>query len=240
MFWTNQNIQESIDPFRYWIVDDFLPQQAADSLYFNFPEPDDDWYRYENHFEVKRATDRWDKIPIEHWMVLAGMNTCAFTAPLEKITGISGIIPDPYFRGGGLHWIKETGKLDIHADFNVHKHLNLDRRLNVLLYLNKGYQKEWGGELELWDKEMKTCVKRIEPIFNRLVIFETTDFSFHGHPDPWRGTSPRRSMAWYFYTNGRPDHEKSAPHSTKFQKRPNEETNLEIEALREKRNMGRL
>lgn len=227
-------------PFRHWVIDNYLEPWVANDLYDCFPQPDDRWYRYQNHFEVKRATDRFDVIPYDHWLLLSAMNTSAFTEPLEKITGIEGIIPDPFFRGGGLHWIAPGGKLDVHADFNWHKHLKLDRRLNVLLYLNKDYRPEYGGQLELWDPEMRECVKKIDPCFNRLVIFETTDFSYHGHPEPWQGPNPRMSMAWYFYSNGRPAAEKSAPHSTKFQKRPGDETNAEIEALRAKRNEGRI
>ena len=66
-----------------------------------------------------------------------------------------------------------------------------------------------GGHLELWDSGVKACEQRILPIFNRLVVFSTTDFSYHGHPDPL--TCPdhrtRNSIALYYYSNGRPKSE---------------------------------
>ena len=102
-----------------------------------------------------------------------------------KITSIKEkLISDPELNGGGLHEIKSGGMLKIHTDFRKHPSLDLDRRINVLIYLNKNWSEKYGGELELWDKNMKYCGKKIKPIFNKMVIFSTTDFSNHGHPEP--------------------------------------------------------
>ena len=113
---------------------------------------------------------------------------------------------DPYLMGGGLHEIKRGGVLKVHTDFNRHPIFNLDRRINVLIYLNKNWKKEYGGNLELWDKNMNKCIKKIQPLFNSMVIFSTTDFSNHGHPDPL--TCPdnisRKSLALYYFSSGRP------------------------------------
>jgi len=174
---------------------------VAEALYAQFPKPTDDWYTYDNVFEVKRAQDNLLKIPEIHKRILADFNTHIFIDHIEKVFGIDGLIPDPSFRGGGLHQIMPGGKLDVHIDFNRHPKLKLHRRINAILYLNKHWQKEWGGHLELWDSEMKKCVKKVAPLFNRMVIFETTDFSYHGHPEPLNfppGES-RKSMAWYFF-----------------------------------------
>jgi Rps23 Pro-64 3,4-dihydroxylase Tpa1-like proline 4-hydroxylase len=93
----------------------------------------------------------------------------------------------------------------VHADFNRHEKLNLDRRLNLLLYLNRDWKEEYGGHLQLWTRDMGRCVVKVLPVFNRCVVFSTTDFSYHGHPDPL--TCPpgrtRKSIAMYYYTNGR-------------------------------------
>ncbi len=226
------------DPFKYWVVDNFYDEMIAKQLAFDFPAVTEDWYKYENHFETKRATDKLELMPSLHVSTLLMANSYLFLNNLEKLTGISGLIPDPQFRGGGLHQIMKNGKLDIHCDFNWHKHLKLQRKLNVLLYLNPGYEAHYGGALELWDKEMTKRVVKIEPIFNRLVIFETDSESYHGHPDPWQGPTPRKSMAWYFYVSNATEPE--AVHSTKFQKLPEAETTPEIEAMRAKRNEGRL
>ena len=106
----------------------------------------------------------------------------------------------------------------MHADFNVHPKLKLDRRLNMLIYLNKDWREEYGGHLELWDQSGKTCRKRILPMFNRTVVFSTTDRSFHGHPHPL--TCPpgmtRKSVSLYYYTAGRPPEERSVAHDTLF------------------------
>lgn len=227
------------DPFRAWIIDDFLPHEVAEKLYSKFPDANQNWYKYDNIFEKKSATDKLTLLPELFINILTVMNTNVFLEPLEEITEIKGLISDPWFRGGGLHQIYPGGKLDVHADFNWHTHLNLHRRLNVILYLNKDWEPGHGGELELWDKNMTECKLKIEPILNRLVIFETTDFSYHGHPNPYQGPSTRKSLAWYYYTTDRPAHELSNPHSTLFKKRPQDQTTEEIEEFRIKRGTSR-
>lgn len=231
-----------VEPFRHWVIDDFLTKDDADMLSDLFPDADNNWYEYRNIFEKKRALDKIEFMPSAHALTLLYLNSAPWVYVLENITGIKGLIGDPAFRGGGLHQIYPGGKLDVHADFNFHQHLKLDRRLNMLLYLNKDWRPEWKGQLELWPTDMSECRIKIEPIFNRCVIFETTDWAFHGHPenlDCPEGRT-RKSMAWYYYTNGRPEHEKTPPHSTKFQKRPGDDESGEIERLRELRNKGRL
>ena len=76
------------------------------------------------------------------------------------------LIPDPYLFGGGLHELKDGGFLNIHCDFNKHPKMNLDRRINILIYLNHDWKDQYGGALELWDTNMKNCVQKIKPIFN--------------------------------------------------------------------------
>ena len=147
-----------------------------------------------------------------------------FTTFLEDISGIDNVIPDPHFRGSGLHSTAPHGFLRVHADFNRYERYKLDRRINVFLFLNSEWKERWGGALELWPRNMSTCERKIQPIFNRLVIFKTTDFSYHGYTDPLTSPFPRRSMAMYYYTNGRPDDEKvdkgDHSHSTLWQEVP--------------------
>jgi hypothetical protein len=121
-----------------------------------------------------------------------------------------------------LHQILRRGYLKVHADFNKHPQFGLDRRVNVLCYLNRDWQPEWGGQLELWDADMQCPVQSIDPVFNRMVIFTITDTAFHGHPDPLRcpPDRTRRSLAFYYYSNGRPAAEDAGVHSTLFQRRP--------------------
>lgn len=140
------------------------------------------------------------------------LNSQPFLEFLQNLTGIKEtLVPDPYFEGGGCHQIKPGGFLKVHVDFHKHKTMNLDRRVNVLVYLNEDWKEEYGGHFELWEKDMSKCVTRIAPYFNRMAIFSTTDFSWHGHPD--KLTCPpdrsRKSLALYYYTNGRPESEVS-------------------------------
>ncbi|MCB9262381.1 MAG: 2OG-Fe(II) oxygenase [Flavobacteriales bacterium] len=137
------------------------------------------------------------------------LNSEPFLNFLSELTGIENLMGDPYFEGGGCHQIKPGGYLKVHADFNKHKLTNLDRRLNVLVYLNQDWKEEYGGHFELWNTEMTKCEKKLLPLFNRMAMFSTTDFSYHGHPDPLKcpeGRS-RKSLALYYYTNGRPAEE---------------------------------
>jgi len=129
---------------------------------------------------------------------------------LSIITGINNLQKDEFNHGNGIHIIKENGKLDIHADFNIHSESKKYRRLNLLLYLNSNYDENFNGKLELWNKEMTKCEKSIEPIFNRIVIFQIDDDANHGHPELWKSiSSDRISLALYYYTDDRPEHEKS-------------------------------
>jgi Rps23 Pro-64 3,4-dihydroxylase Tpa1-like proline 4-hydroxylase len=162
------------------------------------------------------------------------LNTESFLQFLQKLTGIEEtLLPDPYLIGGGLHEIKRDGFLKIHADFNKHPKTKLDRRINVLIYLNKDWEDEYGGNFELWNKDMTHCEKKIKPDFNTLAIFSTSDYSYHGHPSPLNcpKNSSRKSIALYYYTNGRPQNEVHTglqEHGTLFKARKNETMDNEV------------
>jgi Rps23 Pro-64 3,4-dihydroxylase Tpa1-like proline 4-hydroxylase len=141
---------------------------------------------------------------------------------LEAMTGIEALIADPYYEGGGLHEIKRGGHLGVHADFNIHKGMNVERRLNLLVYLNDDWDQDYGGALEFWDKDMKACRHRVAPTIGRAVVFNTGLDSFHGHPDPLNcpPERSRRSIATYYYT-ARADVMSAVPdRTTVFRPRP--------------------
>jgi len=156
----------------------------------------------------------------------AELNSARFLQALEKLTGMWGLMGDPYMFGGGLHATAVGGKLAVHADFNKHPRFALDRRLNMLVYLNEQWTEANGGQLELWDVDMQRCEKRVLPIFNRTVIFSTNKTSYHGQPEPVVGPAGlwRKSIALYYYSNGRADEglppEIGEKHSTLWQQRP--------------------
>src|SRR5262245_58356252 len=215
------------DPFPHIVIDDFLPESIVEGVLENFPQPKSkiDWVRFDNEEEKKLAFPTADKMPQPVRDLLFFLNSQTVLSFLERMTGIAGLLPDPYYVGGGLHQIERGGHLQVHADFNKYEKFSLDRRLNLLLYMNKDWKEEYGGHLELWDTSMKHCEQRVLPLFNRCVVFSTTSNSYHGHPVPL--TCPegrtRKSLATYYYSNGRPEEERNEAHSTVWQKRPGQE-----------------
>jgi hypothetical protein len=191
------------DPFPHVVIDDFLPPALLDMCLEDFPQaPDPDSQSFNRAQERYKTSYNPDYLSPRARAFFYSLNARPFIQFLENLTGISGLLPDPHFTGGGLHQTTEGGHLSVHADFNHHARLNLERRLNVLIYLNRGWTLDYGGALELWDREMKACVRRVAPEFNRCVVFSTDATSYHGHPEPVRhpARTPRRSIALYYYT----------------------------------------
>jgi Rps23 Pro-64 3,4-dihydroxylase Tpa1-like proline 4-hydroxylase len=225
-------VYRDAQPFPHVVIDDFLPADHLDEVVDELSGAGEISHtqRFDTAEERKLATDDESHLPPAARHLLTQFNSAVFIEFLEKLTGIDGLIPDPHFTGGGFHEIERGGFLKIHADFNKHRRLRLDRRLNLLLYLNRDWKEEYGGHLELWSRDMKTAEHRILPVFNRCVIFSTTDFSYHGHPEPL--TAPegvsRRSLALYYYTSGRPEEETSDDHGTLFRPRPGEPARAQV------------
>lgn len=197
-----QQKYRSAQPFPHVVIDNFLSLDFIDSILAAFPDRSQASVSHKTAHQFHKKGYRPDRLghnPCRHYLYL--FNTPPVLQFLEAVTGIKGLIPDPYFLGGGLHEIEPGGKLNIHADFTLHQKLNLVRRINVLIYLNKDWQSHYGGNLELWDAKMERCVKSIEPSFNRCVIFTTDKQSFHGHPEPLNCPQDmtRRSIALYYY-----------------------------------------
>jgi 2OG-Fe(II) oxygenase superfamily len=216
---------ETADPFPHVVMDNIFPEPFLENVLTEFPGPDAiDWKRFSDGTGRKLATREESQLGPWTLALLHQLNSSRFIRVLEALTGITGLIPDPHLEGGGLHQIERGGYLKIHADFNKHEGLRLDRRLNLLLYLNKDWNEDFGGHLELWTPLMDRCVKKILPIFNRCVVFSTTDYSYHGHPEPLAclDARSRKSIALYYYTNGRPENEMSSRHSTRYKRRPGE------------------
>lgn len=206
-------------PFPHAVFDDFLPPAVLDQVLDNFPRPGQvKWQQFDNPNEKKLAFRQAEALPTPVRELLYFFNSYPALQFLEKLTGIGGLIPDPSYSGGGCHQIVPGGKLQVHVDFNKLQPVNLDRRLNLLVYLNKDWKEEYGGHFELWDAEGKASVERVLPLFNRCVVFSTTETSYHGHPHPL--TCPpdrtRKSIALYYYTNGRDDGHTAGGHSTVF------------------------
>lgn len=210
------------EPFPHAVLDGLFDDEVLDGVLAEFPEPGTiDWRVFDSPTERKLGYVHGSELGGRLARFMGEMSGPRVLEHLEALTGIEGLIPDPYFGGGGPHQIERGGFLKIHADFNWHPKLRLDRRLNVLVYLNRDWQEDYGGHLELWDRGMERCVRRVLPVFNRTVVFSTTDTSYHGHPTPLACPEgrTRKSVSFYYYTNGRPEEERSAPHDTLFVKR---------------------
>lgn len=229
------NRYQGAHPFPSIYLDDFLPTEAAEAVHAAFPQPKAlPWTQFNDPNQKKLAFDAVERLPQPVRDLLYFLNSRPMLNFLEILTGIDSIISDPHFAGGGLHQIVPGGKLDVHADFNRHTKLKLDRRINVLIYMNKDWHEEYGGHFELWDREMKQAETKILPLFNRCAIFSTTSTSYHGHPTPLScpPDRTRKSIATYYYTNGRPEEEVRGEHSTLFKNRPGEKTPLSFRLSR--------
>ena len=140
------------------------------------------------------------KMPPAAARVARALNSLSTIKLLERITGLAKVAPDPGYWGGGVHQTWSPGRLAMHVDFNRHPRYGWRRALNLLLYVNRDWRTEYGGELELWDREMRRPVKVVEPVFNRAVIFLLGQTSWHGHPNAWRRPDQGRlSFAAYYY-----------------------------------------
>ncbi len=197
-------------PFPNIYFDNFFNPEKLRLVLNEFPDLDKKDVHYSNPNESKYASKGEYRFGPLTKDFMHYLNSQPFLEFLQELTGIKEtLIPDAYFEGGGCHQIKPGGYLKVHVDFHKHKMMNLDRRINVLVYLNEDWLEEYGGHFELWERDMSKAVVRIAPLFNRMAIFSTTGDSWHGHPD--KLTCPpdrsRKSLALYYYTNGRPKEE---------------------------------
>ena len=224
------------EPFPHVVLDDFLPEPVARLARDHFPVQA---LASDINFEMGYAGLHKRQILPEDCdgavrTLFNFFNSQPIVEFLEGLTTIQGVIPDPYFVGGGYHETARGGKLGIHADFRINSKLHLHRRLNVIVYLNEDWKDEYGGCLELWDRAMTTKVKSVTPVFNRCVIFNTDADSYHGHPDPL--TTPdgvfRKSIALYYYTASHAIHDEVPTVSTMYRARADDDRETKKEAWR--------
>jgi Rps23 Pro-64 3,4-dihydroxylase Tpa1-like proline 4-hydroxylase len=213
---------QTAQPFPHIAMDDFLPADFLRGLLGEFPDNGKNSYFDRDQERFKYQTPP-SKIPGRRLRNLViELNSPAILKFLEAMTGIPGLIADPYYVGGGLHETLKGGHLGVHADFNIHRPMNVERRLNLLVYLNDDWLPEYGGDLELWDQKMEKSWHRIAPVIGRAVVFNTSLDSYHGQPDPL--TCPdgrsRKSIATYYYTADEDGINKLPGRTTAFKARP--------------------
>ncbi len=205
---------QQADPFPNIYLDEFFDPEYLKGVLGEFPDLEKvkDKIYYKNPNEDKLASKGEAQFGPNTRKLVHFLNSQIFLEFLQEVTGIEEtLIPDPYFEGGGFHQIKPGGFLKIHVDFHKHRRMQLSRRLNLLIYLNEDWDESYGGHFELWEKDMSACALKIAPFFNRIAMFSTTGDSWHGHPEPLScpPDRSRKSLALYYYTNGRPESELS-------------------------------
>jgi hypothetical protein len=227
------NAREGVEyfslPYRHLVIDNFFEIDFAKELLRSFPPISDDGWEHSNDqdIEIKFRTNWASEFDIPEGIVdgVRVLNSASILRAMAIRFGIAKIIPDPYFTGGGLNVTLPGGLLDVHVDGNYHDATGLNRRLNAILYLNPEWESAWGGEFGVYDAKGEVCLKRIAPLFNRLIIFDSHDYSFHGLPEPLNfpeGASGRKSIILYYYTkeNRPPEHTNTGdPHSALWVKR---------------------
>lgn len=221
-----RRVREAV-PFPHFCIDNFLDPEFAERVHAAFPS-------FEEATRVGRsfaAVNERGKIQMTDSGAFAepiralneALASAEFLDLLGEVFEIPNLLADEQLVGGGLHQTGPRGHLDVHVDFNYIKDRDLHRRLNILLYLNKDWPESWGGQVELWDRDVRVRHHAFTPIFNRCVVFATSEISYHGVtavrcPE---GQS-RKSFAAYYYTREAPAGWTGEAHSTIFRARPNE------------------
>jgi Rps23 Pro-64 3,4-dihydroxylase Tpa1-like proline 4-hydroxylase len=209
--WTQQieDLQKTFHnarPFEHIVIPSFFSDEIAKALMSEFPDPSSshDWKHYDNPLEQKYSLNTFDGLPVSK-RVFDALQSPEVVSMMKAITGISDLESDPHLHGAGLHVYPKNGKLDIHLDYSIHPVSGKERRVNLIVYLNPEWKPEYGGNLELWDAEMKERTEVIMPAFNTAVLFRTSDISYHGLPKPIQCPSEqfRKSFAIYYISPAR-------------------------------------
>lgn len=226
----NENsIYKDADAYPHIVIDDFLNENhlnaaVAYSQSLKLKDADHKNLPPSKHAQFKYAYDKIDTFSEPVKEIFKELNSPEFVEIISKLTGIHNLVKNnTQLKGAGIHKITKGGYLRLHTDFNNYsdkKHGLLDRRINILIYLNPEWKEEYGGDLWICDKKSKKCVDKISPILNRCLIFSTTNKSIHGHPLKLNVPDEnihRNSLALYYYTknkNGKTCFEGDKFHST--------------------------
>ena len=218
---------QSAVPFPSICIDNFLDEAFAHEVADAFPSFEEA-KRLGHGFNAVNERGKYQipdssQFPEPILKLHESLSSHEFLSAMEKMSGIEGLVADAHLVGGGIHQTGPRGHLDVHVDFNYITKLRLHRRLNILVFFNREWQSSWGGNLELWDADVKTCHHSFEPLFNRCCIFQTSEISFHGVTAvKCPSNFARKSFAAYYYTNETDDSFIERAHSTIFKARPDE------------------
>tara|TARA_B100001250_G_C19742604_1_gene763748 strand:- start:676 stop:1407 length:732 start_codon:yes stop_codon:yes gene_type:complete len=196
-------------PFDHYVVDNFLPEETAELISNEFISySNENWFVYKNQIENKKTLQDWGKFPKHTYKLFNYFCSPRFVEYISDISGIDNLYVDQGLHGGGWHMHGTGGNLNIHKDYSIHPKLGLQRKLNLIVYISKDWNPDWGGALEFWSHDHDNnkplrLEKSIECVYNRAVLFDTTQNSWHGLPNPL--TCPndkyRKSLAMYYLTD---------------------------------------
>lgn len=212
---------DEAQPYRHLVMDNFLENDFAQALYEHFPSIDKLNKHYKGLNERKSEGSNFQDFHPNFSELRQTLMSQEFCQWMSQVTGIEEVFITDDKLGTGLHQGGNGSFLDIHIDFNIHAEKNVHRRLNMLIYLNQGWQDSYGGHLEMWDAKMTKCEKQVAPNFNRAVVFETSEISYHGYSqiNVPEGVT-RKSVYSYFYTNEREG--AAGYHDTVFRAKPSD------------------
>jgi hypothetical protein len=219
---------DSALPFRHISIDDFFDVEFAERLLADFPSFDRRLAINEAGLAGGKAVNtKIREISPAYEELYAFISSAPFLEFMSRLSGISGLLLDPKMYGGGTHENQHGQDLDPHIDFNYAENNGLHRRLNLIVYLNKGWKTEWGGAIEIHSNPRipeQNQIRAFDPIFNRAVMFETNEVSWHGFPrielPPEERKRSRKSISIYLYTKERPAGEIAPTHGTFYVQRP--------------------
>jgi hypothetical protein len=188
-------------PFRYVVIDNFLDPATARCLSENFPSLEEMKVSYNGINEKKAEHSSFANLASCFEETRHKLFENDFVRRIESISGLEGlsVLDDRY--GYGLHQGGNGSFLDIHIDYNIHPLKKKHRRLNMILFLSKQWEEKWGGHMQFWNADVTQCMQAIKPEFNRCVIFECNNISYHGYETiicPEEVT--RKSFYLYFFT----------------------------------------
>ena len=215
-------------PFPMVEVDDFLPESLLQEIQEDFPAKEDLTWETSHIGEVERKRrSTWESIfdvPGSIRDVVTLLNSSIFLRAISEALNIPKLMPDPYFTGGGLNESFRGDYLDVHVDGNYHDASGLHRRVNAILYLNDVWEEAWGGCFGVYERDGTSLARQVVPSANKLIIFDTSDVSYHGYPEPISCPQEvsRRSIILYYYTKSAPHPENvrvQQPHSALWVKR---------------------
>lgn len=197
---------ETAQPFNHVVIDNFFTDEVARNIFKDMPGYDADLdAKYDNAIEKKRTVQNWTKFSKNIYTAMTELVSQEFTKHLRYMTNEPELVADFGLHGGGIHLHQSGDYLNVHLDYDVHPKLDMKRKLNIIVYLNPNWKEEWGGNLGMWSHDNETgqpkeLIKSVAPMFNRALVFDTTQNSWHGVTEGI--TAPegeyRKSLALYY------------------------------------------